>query len=126
MVATVTSSEYLLPSMDFEPAYAKLYGTGELQQRVEQALEELGRCYICPRDCGVDRLADKTAACKTGRYAQVSSYFPHFGEEDCLRGWEVAAQFSFLCAIYAACSAKTLISVKSIVVRRSRLASWLE
>ena len=38
MVATVTSSEYLLPSMGFEPAYAKLYGTGELQQRVEQAM----------------------------------------------------------------------------------------
>jgi putative pyruvate formate lyase activating enzyme len=29
----------------------------------------------------------KTAACHTGRFAQVSSYFPHFGEEDCLRGW---------------------------------------
>ena len=95
MVATVTSSEYLLPSMGFEPAYAKLYGTGELQQRVEQALEELGRCYICPRDCGVDRLADKTAACKTGRYAQVSSYFPHFGEEDCLRGWRGSGTIFF-------------------------------
>jgi putative pyruvate formate lyase activating enzyme len=27
------------------------------------------------------------AVCKTGRYAQVSSSFPHLGEEDCLRGW---------------------------------------
>jgi putative pyruvate formate lyase activating enzyme len=34
----------------------------------------------------VDRLNDKTGVCKTGRYAMVSSYFPHFGEEDCLRG----------------------------------------
>jgi putative pyruvate formate lyase activating enzyme len=42
---------------------------------------------VCPRDCAVDRLHDKWSACKTGRYAQVSSYFPHFGEEDCLRGW---------------------------------------
>jgi len=25
--------------------------------------------------------------CKVGRYAIVSSYFPHHGEEDCLRGW---------------------------------------
>ena len=31
-------------------------------------------------------MADKTAACKTGRYARVSSHFPHFGEEECLRG----------------------------------------
>ncbi len=35
----------------------------------------------------MDRLANKTAACHTGRYAQVSSYFPHFGEENGLRGW---------------------------------------
>jgi putative pyruvate formate lyase activating enzyme len=34
----------------------------------------------------VNRLEDKWAACKTGRYAVVSSAFPHFGEEDCLRG----------------------------------------
>ena len=27
------------------------------------------------------------AACKTGRHAVVGSWFPHFGEEDCLRGW---------------------------------------
>jgi putative pyruvate formate lyase activating enzyme len=34
----------------------------------------------------VNRLEDKWAACKTGRYAVMSSAFPHFGEEDCLRG----------------------------------------
>ena len=38
----------------------------------------MGQYDICPRDCGVGRLADKTATCKTGRYVQVSS---------CLRGW---------------------------------------
>jgi putative pyruvate formate lyase activating enzyme len=31
-------------------------------------------------------LEDKWAACKTGRFAVVSSAFAHFGEEDCLRG----------------------------------------
>jgi putative pyruvate formate lyase activating enzyme len=34
----------------------------------------------------VNRLADRWSACKTGRHAAVSSWFPHFGEEDCLRG----------------------------------------
>ena len=34
----------------------------------------------------MDRLADRWSACKTGRHAVVSSAFPHFGEEDCLRG----------------------------------------
>ena len=32
------------------------------------------------------RLADKFAVCRAGRYVRVSSYFPHFGEKDCLRG----------------------------------------
>jgi len=31
-------------------------------------------------------LADKFSVCRVGRHAIVSSYFPHFGEEDCLRG----------------------------------------
>jgi putative pyruvate formate lyase activating enzyme len=34
----------------------------------------------------VDRLADGKAFCLTGRHATVSSFFAHFGEEDCLRG----------------------------------------
>jgi putative pyruvate formate lyase activating enzyme len=40
-------------------------------------------------------MADKTAACHTGRYAQVSTYFPHFGEEDCLRGWNGSGTIFF-------------------------------
>jgi len=70
----------------FEPAYLRLYESGELKRRVGRALEALKSCEVCPRDCGVDRLADKFAVCKTGRYAVVGSYFAHFGEEDCLRG----------------------------------------
>ena len=70
----------------FEPSYLALHRSGELRRRANLAVEELSACYACPRDCGVDRLADKTATCKTGRYARVASYFPHRGEEDCLRG----------------------------------------
>jgi putative pyruvate formate lyase activating enzyme len=43
----------------------------------------------------VDRLSDKYAFCKTGRYAVVSSWFPHFGEEDCLRGWNGSGTIFF-------------------------------
>jgi uncharacterized Fe-S radical SAM superfamily protein PflX len=76
-----------ISAREFEPAYMALYRSGELQRRAEAALQHLAHCLVCPRNCGVDRLADKTASCKTGRYAVVGSYFPHFGEEDCLRGW---------------------------------------
>jgi len=69
----------------FQPAYRSL-GLEELARRAAAALQSLSACRACPRDCGVNRLQDKWAACKTGRYATVASYFPHFGEEDCLRG----------------------------------------
>jgi putative pyruvate formate lyase activating enzyme len=80
------NDRFFLPSSEFEPAYLALFRSGELQRRAAEAAERLRHCMVCPRNCGVDRLVDKTAACHTGRYAQVSSYFPHSGEENCLRG----------------------------------------
>jgi len=79
----------------FEPAYLRLYESGELKRRVQRALQFLTPCTACPRDCRVDRLADKFAVCKTGRFAVVSSHFPHFGEEDCLRGWKGSGTIFF-------------------------------
>jgi len=89
------NERYRISSKDFEPAYLKLHRAGELWRRAETALERLPDCHVCPRNCGVDRMADKTAACKSGRYAVVSSYFPHFGEEDCLRGWRGSGTIFF-------------------------------
>jgi putative pyruvate formate lyase activating enzyme len=70
----------------FQPAYLKLWESGELSLRVELGLEKLADCALCPRNCHVNRLEDQTKVCKTGRYAIVSSHFAHFGEERCLRG----------------------------------------
>src|SRR5713226_7979821 len=77
---------FCLKRSEFQPAYLHLHESGELARRVERALAALADCTLCPRDCHVNRLADKFAVCKTGRYAVVGSYFAHFGEEDCLRG----------------------------------------
>ncbi len=82
-------------SQQFEPAYLRLHESGELKERVERAVESLRSCEVCPRNCRVDRLAGKFAVCKTGRYAVVSSHFPHFGEEDCLRGWKGSGTIFF-------------------------------
>ncbi len=86
---------FLIPSREFEPAYLALHRTGELRERAKAAVEGLAHCLVCPRNCGVNRLEDETAVCKTGRYARVSSYFPHFGEEDCLRGWRGSGTIFF-------------------------------
>ncbi len=58
----------------------------ELESRLEEALSALKRCRICPRRCGVDRLANERGYCRVGRRAIVSSFSPHFGEEPPLVG----------------------------------------
>jgi putative pyruvate formate lyase activating enzyme len=73
-------------SKNFQPAYLGLWQSGKLALRSELALQKLADCALCPRDCHVNRLEDKTKVCKSGRCAIVSSYFAHFGEERCLRG----------------------------------------
>ncbi|MCG6981706.1 MAG: radical SAM protein [Deltaproteobacteria bacterium] len=69
-----------------EASYLKTYKDSILQERIESALSILGNCRLCPRQCEVNRLEGELGFCKTGRKAVVSSYSPHFGEEDPLVG----------------------------------------
>ncbi len=70
------------------PPYLELARSGELARRASDALRLLGPiCVVCPRRCRVDRRADRAGLCGIGRRAVVASAFAHFGEEDCLRGW---------------------------------------
>jgi putative pyruvate formate lyase activating enzyme len=76
------------------PAYLSLSKI-EIAARAHKAIASLEDCRACPRDCGVNRLEDRWAACKTGRFAVVGSYFAHFGEENCLRGWNGSGTIFF-------------------------------
>jgi putative pyruvate formate lyase activating enzyme len=67
------------------PAYLKLT-KDELTDRIQRAEEMLSPCRVCPRSCGSDRLRDEKGFCRTGRNAVLSSFNPHFGEEDPLVG----------------------------------------
>ena len=68
------------------PSYLEL-DRSDLERRAAEAYELLGpRCVVCPRLCKVDRGADVKGLCAIGRHAVVASHFPHFGEEDVLRG----------------------------------------
>jgi putative pyruvate formate lyase activating enzyme len=81
---------------DWPPPYLALHASGELEERARRALELLGeRCLVCPRLCKVDRRADQAGLCRVGRHAVVASHFPHFGEEDCLRGWNGSGTIFF-------------------------------
>ena len=71
---------------EYEPAYLTVQRRGGLEERVGRALAELLACRACPRDCGVDRSGQDPLPCRIGRHVRVAAAFPHFGEEDCLRG----------------------------------------
>ena len=78
-----------------EPHYVRLFESGELQERVGCALGRLQSCRVCPWNCEVNRLNNEKKVCRIGRYARVASFFPHFGEEDCLRGWRGSGTIFF-------------------------------
>ncbi|HPO14782.1 MAG TPA: radical SAM protein [Candidatus Hydrogenedentes bacterium] len=78
----------------FVPAYRRL-NPQELSTRVESAVSGLQECRSCPRACGVNRMKNEKGMCKTGRFARVASIFPHFGEEECLRGWRGSGTIFF-------------------------------
>ena len=86
---------FVLPRKVFVPAYMKAFEEGVLQQRAAQAVESLRSCRVCPRNCEIDRFNNKIGVCKSGRRARVASAFPHFGEEDCLRGWNGSGTIFF-------------------------------
>ena len=66
--------------------YHELLENGELDKRVSAAKKHLAECDVCPWVCGVNRLEGELGVCRTGRNAQISSYFPHFGEEKPISG----------------------------------------
>jgi len=69
-----------------EPSYLKLYREGKLQERLNQAIETMRSCRLCPRQCEVDRLSGELGYCRTGSRAKVASFNAHFGEEAPLVG----------------------------------------
>ena len=89
------NGRFVTPACEFVPAYLRTYEEGHLQQKVDEALEALRCCTLCPRNCRVNRLEDKSSVCKVGRYARVSAAFHHFGEEDVLRGWRGSGTIFF-------------------------------
>lgn len=54
--------------------------------RYEEAREILRACRLCPRRCGVDRLAGNRGFCGAGAEARVAAVSLHFGEEPPISG----------------------------------------
>lgn len=70
----------------FEPSYIELYDSRELDDRIDALYKILESCELCPRKCGVNRIRGEKGFCRSGDDLKVSSYSPHFGEEEPLVG----------------------------------------
>jgi putative pyruvate formate lyase activating enzyme len=68
------------------PAYLTLWRSGELRRRAEIAYQSLAACRICPRQCGVNRLAGQVGFCRAAADVLVASWNLHHGEEPPISG----------------------------------------
>jgi putative pyruvate formate lyase activating enzyme len=85
----------------WEPAYLKTHRRGLLTAKIAAAYDILSQCNLCPRNCLVDRHHGERGLCRTGDQPVVSSYSPHFGEEDPLVGQHGSGTIFFThCNLY--------------------------
>ncbi len=71
---------------EYEPGFIKLHKNGELKARGEILWEMMRHCTICPRQCETNRLRGRRGDCKSNSTLEISSAYPHFGEENELVG----------------------------------------
>jgi len=83
--STTCTSSYTKTNR-FEPSYLALHQSGELKNRGEKLWDMMEDCRLCPRSCGTNRLAKERGFCGADANLEISSYHPHHGEEDPLRG----------------------------------------
>ena len=85
----------------FVPSYVETDQKGLLKEKIAAAYDILSQCTLCPRNCRVDRHHGELGVCRTGDLPVVSSYAPHFGEEDPLVGSQGSGTIFFThCNLY--------------------------
>lgn len=67
-----------------EPSYLSLSET-DFKSRVEKLWDKLTSCDLCGNQCNINRF-EKKGSCNAGFRMEVSSSFPHYGEERVLVG----------------------------------------
>lgn len=85
----------------FRPSYLKL-SSDEIKKKIESAYNILENCSLCPRNCDVNRIKDKTGYCNSGKNVKLNSYFSHKGEEPPISGIHGSGTV-FLCGCTMSC-----------------------
>lgn len=83
------------------PLWLTIRSSGGLKEKISRAWALLSSCTLCPRACGVNRLAGERGFCRQGGTAKVCRALPHFGEEPPLSGVHGAGTVFFTgCALH--------------------------
>ena len=91
----LTRTQKRAMTTDWKPGYILLHEQGLLEKRA-LALQALANpCRLCPRRCGVDRLAGERGFCRAGARVQVAKALPHMGEEPVISGTRGAGTIFF-------------------------------
>lgn len=72
--------------MAYPASYAELSRNGRLEEKRRKAYERLSCCDLCAHTCRVNRLEGQSGVCGVDDTVQISSFGPHYGEEDVLVG----------------------------------------
>lgn len=68
-----------------DPSYLNLLENDRLKDIVKKAKKHLSECNLCPHACNINR-KERLGFCRARDKVVVSSYGPHFGEENVLVG----------------------------------------
>ncbi|MFO7706852.1 MAG: radical SAM protein [Desulfobacterales bacterium] len=68
------------------PAACTYLMDADWEQRIAELNRIARRCRLCPRRCGIDRIAGETGFCGAPAGLVLSSIFPHHGEEPPISG----------------------------------------
>jgi putative pyruvate formate lyase activating enzyme len=68
------------------PSYLRLHRSGELVERIEDAIQMLHFCELCPHRCQVNRQDGERGICGMGAEPKISSWTLHAWEEPPISG----------------------------------------
>src|SRR5512134_1225457 len=90
-LATCARSLRFRPTQSLPSLHTPLQGNPPLRhpaakQDDREPLRLLSSCHLCPRECGVDRLAGERGFCGAGAVARVAAVSVHHGEEPPISG----------------------------------------
>lgn len=57
-----------------------------MKEILQEELEILNKCTICPHNCSINRNTGKTGRCKSGNKVKIGLYSTHDFEEPCISG----------------------------------------